>query len=103
MGKASPNHNLTKHTLELAGQGVIHLLRAIKHGGKASELAPVCVWPRRGYRLESGPLAVLLVLSGSSGRCWACVPHLAHSEGAPAWQFIRTNPHPDSVGSWVPS
>lgn len=72
MGKASPNHNLTKHTLELAGQGVIHLLRAIKHGGKASELARLCLaqaWVQVGVRAPGCALSAKWVQREVLGLC----------------------------------
>lgn len=65
VGESSPNHNTANQALEPAGQGVIHGLRAVKHGGKPSEVAPpIYVWPRSV--LKSGPLTLLLALSGPS-------------------------------------
>ena len=40
VGESSPNHNVANQALEPVGQRVIHWLRAVKHGGKASEVAP---------------------------------------------------------------
>lgn len=73
---------------------MVHRPGAIKHGGKASEVAPICVWPRS--RLGSGPLAMLSVLSGSRCKSRPCALHLARSAEALAWELGRAGPHPDS-------
>lgn len=87
MGKASPNHNIANHALELAGQEVMCWLGAIRHGGKAYEVAPFVSGPSPAEVGTPG-----CVLGTERAQQQVLVLPLARGEDF----LARAGPHPDS-------